>query len=50
MFLWVGRTVNWKGRKVVIVHRIDKKYVKVALASRQHMTMMVKREDITPIR
>lgn len=50
MFLFAGRTVNWKGHKVVIVHRIDKKYVKVALESRPHMTMMVKRQDITPIR
>ena len=47
MFLWIGRTVKWKGRKVVITRRIDKKYVQVALSSRQYMTFMVKREDIT---
>lgn len=50
MFLWEGRTVCWKGKKVVIVQRIDKKYVMVALASRQYMKFMVKREDITPKR
>ena len=48
--MWIGRRVNWNGRRVVIVRRIDKKYVEVALASRQYMTMMVKREDIRPIR
>ena len=49
MFLWVGRKVCWHGRKVIIVRRIDKKYVMVALATRQHMTFMVKREEITHI-
>lgn len=49
MFLWVGRTVMWNGRKVVIVRHIDKKYVVVALESRQYMTFMVKREEITRI-
>ena len=46
MFLWIGRKVMWNGRKVVIVRHIDKKYVMVALESRQHMTFMVKREEI----
>lgn len=49
MFLWVGRAVMYHGRKVVIVKRIDKKYVHVALATLQHMTFMAKREDITRI-
>ena len=48
MILWTGRKVKWHGLNVIIVDRMDKKYVKVALESRQHMTMMVKREDIEP--
>lgn len=50
MFLWIGRKVTWHGRKVVVVQRIDKQYVIVAHASRQHMKFMVKREEIKPIR
>lgn len=46
MFLWEGRKVWWRGRQVVIVRRIDKKYVVVARAKRQHMLLMVKREEI----
>lgn len=46
MFLWIGRKVMWNCKKVVIVRHIDKKYVMVALESRQHMTFMVKREEI----
>ena len=46
LFLWVGRKVLWHDRKAVIVKHIDKKYVMVALESRQHMTFMVKREEI----
>lgn len=48
MFLWEGRTVYWKGRKVIVKQRIDKKFVIVCLASRPYMKLTVKREDIKP--
>ena len=46
MFLWEGRKVWYHGRQVIIVRRIDKKYVVVARATRQHLTFMANREDI----
>lgn len=46
MFLWEGRTVLWRRRKVIIVQRLDKQNVLVALANRPQMRLMVKRKEI----
>lgn len=46
MFLWEGRTVLWRGKKVVIIQRLDKQNILVALASRPQMRLMVKRKEI----
>lgn len=46
MFLWEGRTVRWRGRKVVVIHCMDNEHVLVCLASRPQMRLMVKRKEI----
>lgn len=47
MFLWEGREVWWRGHEVIIIRRIDKKYVEVARKSRPYMRLMVKRDEIS---
>ena len=48
MFLWIGRTVCWKGRVVTIKQRIDKERVFVSLKARPGIWYMALRRDIAP--